>query len=191
MPNPHVTPERVAEEVRAALATTLRTDAAAIEMDNSIVNGLGATSIDFLDINFRLENVFGIQLATQLILDHVEEELGEGKAIDKDGKVTPPAAEMLKLYLGDLPGIEAGIYADEISTVITPAVVADGVVRVLDTLPETCTSCGASAWKSDDGAKVVCGAEGCGRDAVYPNGDELTKRWILDTEGEKHLFADA
>ena len=77
MPNPHVTRDRVDQEVRAALATTLRTDADAIEMDTSIVTGLGATSIDFLDINFRLENAFGVQLATQLLLDHVEEELGE------------------------------------------------------------------------------------------------------------------
>ena len=191
MTNPYVTRERVDQEVRSARGTTLRTDADAIEMDASIVNGLGATSIDFLDINFRLENVFGIQLATQLMLDHVEEELGEGKAIDRDGKVTPPAAAMLKLYLGDLPGLQAGMYADEISSAITPAVVADGVMRVLATLPEQCSYCAASAWKSDDEAELVCGADGCGKEAVYPDGDELTKRWIHDIEREKQLFANA
>lgn len=189
MANTHVTRDRIEQEVRAALATTLRTDAAAIDMDTSIVTGLGATSIDFLDINFRLENAFGVQLATQLLLDHVEEELGEGKAIDRDGKVTAPAAELLKLYLGDLPGLEAGMYADEISTAVTPGVVADGVVRVLDTLPEACTHCSATEWQCTDGAQVKCGA--CGKDAVYPNGDDLTKRWIHEVEGEKHLFANA
>lgn len=189
MANPLISNDRVAQEVREALATTLRQDAAGIEMNTSIVNGLSATSIDFLDINFRLENVFGIQLATQLLLDHVEEDLGEGKAIDRDGKVTAPAAEMLKMYLGDVPGIEAGMYADEVSTVVTPQVVADGVVRVLDTLPDACTFCQASEWKSDDGAKVACG--GCGKDAEYPNGDDLTKAWIADVQREKQLFADA
>jgi len=188
MANTLVPRDRIDQEVREALATTLRKDASAIDMDASIVSGLGATSIDFLDINFRLENAFGIQLATQLLLDHVEEDLGEGKAIDRDGKVTPPAAEMLKLYLGDLPGIEAGMYADEVSAVVTPGVVADGVVRVLDTLPATC-ACGASDWQCADGAKVTCGA--CGKDAAYPNGDDLTKRWIAEVEQEKHLFADA
>ncbi len=188
MANTYVTRERVHQEVRAALATTLRKDAAAIDMNTPIVGGLGATSIDFLDINFRLENTFGIQLATQLLLDHIEEDLGEGKAIDRDGKVTAPAAEMLRLYLGDVSGIEAGMYADEVSGVITPGVVADGVVRVLDTLPDAC-ACGASAWKSDDGAKVVCSS--CGKDAAYPDGDDLTKRWIAEIEQEKHLFADA
>ena len=188
MTNPLVSRERIEQEVRAALATTLRTDADAIDMNTSIVNGLHATSIDFLDINFRLENVFGIQMAQQLLLDHVEEELGEGKAIDRNNQVTPAAAELLKLHLGDLPGLAAGMYADEVAAVVTPTVVADGVGKILGMLPETC-ACGASDWKSEDDAKVACGA--CGKDASYPNGDELTKRWIQDIEKEKKLFAGA
>jgi len=189
MSNPHVTRERIDQEVRAALATTLRTDADGIAMDKSIINDLGATSIDFLDINFRLENVFGIQLATQLLLDHVEEELGEGKAIDRDNKITAAAAALLKIHLGDVPGVEAGMYADEIAATVTPATVADAVDKILEHLPEACPDCGASEWKCEDGAKVVCG--GCGKDAVYPDGDELTKRWIHDVEREKQLFASA
>ena len=187
MANPYVTRERVDQEVRAALATTLRTDADAIEMDTSIINGLHATSIDFLDINFRLEGVFGIQMASQLILDHAEEEFGEGKAIDRDNKITPAALAMLKMHLGELPGLEEGMYADEIPATVTPKVVADGVMGILEALPDACTHCGAAEWKSEDGAKVVCGA--CGKDAEYPDGDTLTKRWLNDIEREKQLFA--
>ena len=73
--------ERIEDEVRAALATTLRIEPDTVGMEKSIINDLGATSIDFLDINFRLEQVFGIQLASQLLLDHVEEVCGEGTAI--------------------------------------------------------------------------------------------------------------
>ena len=105
MPNPLVTRERVEQEVRNALATTLRTEADEIDMNTSIINGLHATSIDFLDINFRLESVFGIQLATQLLLDHAEEEFGEGKAIDRDNKITPAALTLLKTHLGELEGL--------------------------------------------------------------------------------------
>ena len=96
MANPHIQRATIEQEVREALATTLRQDAAAIDLESSIVNDLGATSIDFLDINFRLESAFGIRLATQLLLDHVEEELGEGKAIDADDKITEAAAALLK-----------------------------------------------------------------------------------------------
>ena len=84
MANPHIQRATIEDEVRAALDTTLRHDAEAIDLESSIVTDLGATSIDFLDINFRLESAFSIRLATQLLLDHVEEELGEGCAIDKD-----------------------------------------------------------------------------------------------------------
>jgi acyl carrier protein len=188
MTNPLVTRDRVEQEVRAALATTLRVDGDAIDMDQSIVEGLGATSIDFLDVNFRLESVFGIQMATQLLLDHVEEELGEGKAIDRENQVTPAAAELLKLHLGDVDGIKAGMYADEIASVVTPKVVVDGVMKILDTLPASCP-CGASDWQSEDATKVKCGA--CGKEAEYPDGDSLTRRWIHEIEQEKRLFAGA
>jgi acyl carrier protein len=186
MANPHVSHDRIEQEVRAALATTLRKDPETIGMDASIVSDLHGSSLDFLDVNFRLENTFGVRLAGQLLLDHVEEELGEGTAIDRDNRVTPAAAELLRLHLGDLPGLAAGMYADEVAAVVTPRVVVDGVERILDTLPDLCPSCG-SAWMSTDGAKVTCSA--CGGAASYPDGDELTKRWIHDVEREKQLFA--
>ncbi len=189
MANPLISRERVEQEVRSALATTLRTDADEIGMGGSIVNDLHATSIDFLDVNFRLENAFGIQLATQLLLDHVEEELGEGKAIDRDNKVTPAAAKLLQLHFGEVEGIESGMYADEVPTIVTPDIVVEGVMKILETLPDACTHCGASEWKTEDSAKVQCGS--CGKDAAYPNGDELTKRWIHDFERDKQLFANA
>ncbi|MDF1702235.1 MAG: phosphopantetheine-binding protein [Planctomycetota bacterium] len=186
MANPHVTRERIDQEVRAALATTLRIEADTIEMEQSIINDLGATSIDFLDINFRLEQVFGIQLASQLLLDHVEEELGEGTAIDRDNKITAGAAALLKEQFGPDAPIDAGMYADEIPAFVTAGSIATAVEKILDHLADACT-CGASEWKSEDGAKVVCGA--CGAEAVYPDGDELTKGWIHDVQREKQLFA--
>ena len=67
MANPYVTLETIEEEVKKALAATLRKEQSQVDLDSSIMNDLGATSIDFLDINFRLENTFGIQLATQLV----------------------------------------------------------------------------------------------------------------------------
>ncbi len=187
MPTSPVTRDRIEQEVRAALAATLRKDAATIDLDRPIVKALGATSIDFLDINFRLESAFGVQLATQLLLDHVEEELGEGVAIDRDGRVTEPAATLLRHYLGDQPGLAAGLEADAVPSFVTPRVLVDSVAGILSHLPETCTKCSArDAWRSDDGCKVVCGS--CRAPAVYPDGDALTKRWIHALQAEKGLF---
>ena len=45
-----------------------------------------------------------------------------------------------------------------------------------------CASCGASEWTVSEETKVVCG--GCGAEATYPDGDELTNNeervWGLD-----------
>jgi acyl carrier protein len=186
MSNPFVTDERIEEEVRGTLATTLRVEAAEIDLNASIVKALGATSIDFLDANFRLESTFGIQLATQLILDHVEEEFGEGTAIDDHDRITAAAAALLRTHLGDVPGLEAGLYAEEVPSLVTPMVLIKSVRGIVDHLPEKCTYCGATDWGSEDGAKVLCGA--CGKHAAYPDGDTLTKRWIHSFEDEQHLF---
>ena len=181
--------ERIEQEVRAALATTLRVDPQAIDVNASIMKSLNATSIDFLDINFRLETTFGVTLATQLLLDHVEEELGEGVAIDRDNRISAPAARLLQMNLGEVEGLQAGLYADEVPSLVTPSVLIKSLRGILDHLPDTCSACQASSWKSDDGCKVVCG--GCGADAQYPDGDELTKAWIRQVEDEHHLFASA
>lgn len=189
MANPHVQPAQVEREVRAALATTLKVDPEAIDLDASIVDALGATSIDFLDVNFRIETAFGIKLASQLVLDHVEEELGEGKAIDRNNQITAAAAELLRMHLGDQPDLKAGLYADEVARLVTPRTLIDAVLGITAHLPAACPACGAEAWQGADGLKVACGA--CGKDAAYPTGDELTRAWIRKVEQERRLFAGA
>ena len=186
MTNPFVERGTIEQEVRSALAATLRKDPAQIALDASIMKDLGATSIDFLDVNFRLEGAFGIQLATQLLLDHVEEELGEGSAVDAQDQITPAAAKLLQMHLGEQPGLEAGIFLEEVPSFVTPMVLVQSVQGIVDALPGACTRCGEAAWKSDDGRKVVCGA--CGTPAAYPDGDTLTKTWIHDFEREHRLF---
>lgn len=190
MPTSPVARQRIEDEVRAALAATLRCDPASIAFDRPIVKALGATSIDFLDINFRLESTFGVQLATQLLLDHVEEVLGDGKAIDRNNGITEPAAKLLAMHLGDLPGLQAGMDADEIPSLVTPNLLVQSVAGILGELPAACPACGASdEWKTADGVKVVCGA--CGKAATYPDGDTLTQAWIRRVQGEQGLFPGA
>jgi acyl carrier protein len=189
MANPFVTSARVEDEVKKALAKALRKDAAAIPLDASIVRDLGGSSLDFLDITFRLEQAFGIRLAHTVILDHVEETFGEGKAVTPGGELTPAAVALLKLRLGDDAGLSEGMFADEIPALLTGAHLAKNVEDVLAELPAACTHCKATAWTCADGAKVTCGA--CGKPAVYPDGDALTKRWLEQVQREKRLFAAA
>jgi acyl carrier protein len=188
MPNALVTEARIVEEVRKALAKSLRKpDPTTIAMDASIIDDLNGTSLDFLDMTFRLEQTFGIRLAHTSILDHIEETFGEGKAIDRSGCLTKDAVTVLRMRMGELEGLQAGMYADEIPKLVTPDTLANGVREITKRLPETCTHCGVASWTSPDGAKVKCGA--CGKDAGYPEGDALTKAWLTSIAKEKGLFA--
>lgn len=183
-----VTDDVVDLEVRRAIAKALRKDEKAVSLTSSIIEDLGGTSLDFLDITFRLEQAFGIKLPHNLLVDQIEELFGEGTAVDPSGKLTPAALEIVRLRLGEHPALAEGLFSDEVPALVTPGALAAGVKEILACLPAACTHCGAKAWKAD-GGKTLCGA--CGKPAAYPEGDALTRDWIRATAREKNLFAGA
>jgi len=186
MPQNIVTEEKVIEEIKKAVAETLSSDAGAIEPDNSLIKDLGAESLDFLDINYRLEQAFGIKMARHFILEHIEEMFGEGTAIDENGQLTEKAVQFLRARYGDaFPGFKANMDMDEVPSLFTIRTMAGGVMDILNTLPEKCAKCGNAAWKSDDGVKVTCGS--CGEPAAYMNGDDLIKEWLTRIQEEKKI----
>ena len=79
-----VTEEKVYEELKKAIVETLRVEEGSVTPESSLINDLGAESLDFLDINYRLEQSFGIKMARHFVLEHIEELFGEGSAIDEE-----------------------------------------------------------------------------------------------------------
>ena len=180
-----ITEEKVIEEVKKAVAETLSGDAGAIQPDNSLIKDLGAESLDFLDINYRIEQAFGIKMARHFILEHIEEMFGEGTAIDENGQLTEKAVQFLKARYGEaFPGFRANMDMDEVPSLFTIRTMAGGVMDILNTLPEKCPKCGGE-WKSDDGVKVFCGS--CSEPAAYTNGDDLIKEWLTRIQEEKKI----
>jgi len=169
--------ETVSSEIRKALVETLRVGPATIGPETSIVRDLGAESLDFLDLNYRLEQTFGIRMARHFFLEHMEEMFGEGSAIDENGRLTPRALAVLRARYPEatLPEHEDGIDMDEVPSLITVQAMTDTVMSILDTLPAGC-SCGASAWRAEDGTHVICGT--CRQPATFTNGDDLTRQWL-------------
>ncbi len=187
MKNELITDERILKELKKAIAETLRVDENVIRPQSSLVKDLDAESLDFLDINYRLEQAFGVKMARHFVLEHVEEMFGEGSAVDEDGLLTEKAVRLLKIRFGDrIEGLEAGMDMDDVPALITAGSMVDGIRDILDALPEKCTSCDAVARVSEDGVKVRCGT--CGEPAVYPNGDDLIKEWLRKTQEEQKIF---
>jgi acyl carrier protein len=182
-----ITEEKVMEELRKAIVETLRVEESEIKPGTSLINDLGAESLDFLDINYRLEQAFGIKMARHFVLEHIEEIYGEGAAIDENGQLTDKAVETLKKRFGDnVPDLKAGMDMDEVPAMVTVESIAKGVMDILDSLPENCPKCGNAGWQTDDGSHVKCGS--CGEPAAYANGDDLIKDWLAKVQEENKIF---
>jgi acyl carrier protein len=179
--------QKVFDEVKKAIVETLRVDENQIKPESSLIKDIGAESLDFLDINYRLEQTFGIKMARHFILEHVEEIFGEGAAIDESGQLTDKGVALLKLRFGDENAeFTEGMDMDLLPTLITVQLITRGVMDILDTLPDSCPNCGNSTWKTEDGAKITCGS--CGEFAPFTNGDDLIKQWLTATQEEKKIF---
>jgi len=178
---------RIQEVVRQATADTLRVKVEQVRPECSFVNDLGLESLDFLDINYRLEQAFGLKMARHFFLEHVEDMFGEGKAIDERGRLTDAAIRLIRIRYGEqsLPQLGDGLEMEQVPALITVQSIVDVVADILGTLPEKC-ACGASAWKSEDGTHIVCGA--CGARAPFTNGDELTRAWLTRVQAEHGIF---
>ena len=182
-----VTEQRVFDELKKAIVQTLGIDEQLIKPESSLVKDLGVESLDFLDINYRLEQTFRFKMARHFILEHIEEMFGEGSAIDEDAQLTEKAIEVLKVRYWSNPGdLKPGMDMDELPTLITMDSMVQGVMEILNTLPEKCPHCGQSSWTSDDGARIRCDA--CSKDATFTNGDDLIKEWLQKIQEENHIF---
>src|SRR5208337_428822 len=169
--------QRVLSEVTKALSEGIDINPLRIKPESSLINDLGAESLDFLDINYRLEQTFGIKMARRSVLDHMEELFGEESAIDSDGKLTCKAAEVLAIrYDGSGNKLDAGMDMDDLPAMVTVSSIVEGVMNLLDTLPEKCINCGAQSWNLHEETHIHCGS--CGEAATFTSGDDLTQIWL-------------
>ena len=183
-----ISEDRVIAEIMKIAAETLRAPAGKLGPDSSFVRDLGAESLDFLDLDYRLEQAFGIKMARHFFLEHVEEIFGEGAALDEDGRLTQNALTLLRTRYGEenLPDLSGGLDMDQVPPLITIRSMADAVLSILASLPERCPACKASQWKTDDGTHILCGA--CGEAAAFTNGDDLIRDWLRQVQDRTGLF---
>ena len=87
------TEEEIFQKVREALEDALGVDEDEVTPEATLVGDLGAESIDFLDIVFKLEKAFDIQIPREELWP--EDILTNSTYVD-DGKVTAEGLEELK-----------------------------------------------------------------------------------------------
>ena len=83
----------IVKGVKTIISQALRVDEGKIDLHSSLIKDLGAESIDFLDIVFRLEKVFKIKVPKGELFP---EKLLTNARFMQDGHITPAGIEELK-----------------------------------------------------------------------------------------------
>jgi len=102
-------PEIPKEEVLAVypivaktIADALGCDVDQVQLDVSLIEGLDAESIDFVDLVFRLERAFKLEIPRGKITENARGNLSE-EEFQQKGIVTDIGMQRLRLYLSEVP----------------------------------------------------------------------------------------
>jgi acyl carrier protein len=105
MTNIEISKEEIAAiypKVAETMADALGRDLEEIKPEASLIDDLGAESIDFLDIVFRLERAFKVKIPRGKIVEEARGELSESE-FEKGGVVSDAGFARLKLFLSEVP----------------------------------------------------------------------------------------
>jgi acyl carrier protein len=125
------TKEEVFNKVRTALVDALGVDEEEVTPTATMVGDLGAESIDFLDIVFRLEKSFGIEIPRSELFP---EDILTNSTYVQEGKVTPSGIEELKkrMPFADLTKFEANPVVQDFGNLLTVSDLCRFVERKVD-----------------------------------------------------------
>ena len=120
--------DEIFEKVKEVLEYALGADADEVTKDATLIGDLGAESIDFLDISFKLEQEFGIKIEQGELFP---ENLMQDETLVEDGALTDKGMEMLKERMPhvDLSAVEADRRVDQLSEVFTVSSLIDFIDR--------------------------------------------------------------
>jgi len=105
MTNINITKEEIAAvfpKVAEIMASALGCEVEEVKADSSLIEDLGAESIDFLDIVFRLERTFKVKIPRGKIVEAARGDLLAAQ-FEQGGTVTDAGLARLKSYLSEVP----------------------------------------------------------------------------------------
>lgn len=116
-----MTRDEIYQKVKEVLVDALGVDEEEVTLDAKLRDDLGAESIDFLDIVFRLEKAFGIKIPRG---EMFPEDVFTNPAFVKDGKVTAEGLAELKKRMPhvDLAALEKDPDVNNIRFTVTTVV---------------------------------------------------------------------
>jgi len=119
-------PTEIASRVRTIVASALDVPPDRVVRHASLINDLNAESIDFIDIVFRLESEFGIEIP--------QEEIWKGSIDATDDAAIQAGVERLKATIPEFrwESLPATITRTDLPALITVQTITDYVARRLE-----------------------------------------------------------
>jgi acyl carrier protein len=110
--------EEIFEKIKTCLVEALGVDDDEVTPEATLVGDLGAESIDFLDIVFRLEKTFNIKVPRGELFP---EDILTNSQYVKDGKVTPEGLAQLRqrMPFADLTNFETNPNVKDFGNMLT------------------------------------------------------------------------
>jgi acyl carrier protein len=105
MTNTHITKEEIMAvypKIAEIIAAALPCEIERVKPEASLIDDLGAQSIDFLDIVFRIERAFKVKLPRGKIIEEARGNLSAAE-FDQRGLVSEAGQERLKAFLSEVP----------------------------------------------------------------------------------------
>ncbi|HJU24465.1 MAG TPA: phosphopantetheine-binding protein [Casimicrobiaceae bacterium] len=117
-------------KVAETMADALGCDVDDIKPDVSLIEGLDAESIDFLDMVFRLERAFKVKIPRGKIVENARGDLPESE-FEQNGIVTEKGLAHLREYLSEVPAerFKTPMKVGDIPRLFTPTTFCKLVVR--------------------------------------------------------------
>jgi acyl carrier protein len=126
--------DEIYKKVQGVLVDALGSDEEDVTPNAIIKDDLGAESIDFLDISFRLEKAFNIKIPAG---EMMPENLASDPNMVKDGKLTPLGLEELKKRMphSDFTDFEKDPEIEKMSQLFTVNTIVNYIEGKLNTAP--------------------------------------------------------
>ena len=127
--------KEIYDKVADAIAEALDVEKEEATPDAILMDDLGAESIDFLDIIFRIENAFNVKIPRGgMQKDILESDGVKEEDLISAGALTALGIEKLKKYMPEInpDKITEGFKADDIPTLFTVQTFVNIVKKILD-----------------------------------------------------------
>ena len=168
--------EQVLERVRAAVAEVLRIPADQIKPNSLLGDELGAESLDFVDIQFRLETDCGVEFFHGSMVEKLSEVLAP-QQLEEQGLLTAFGAAVLRRRMPEVDParLAAGQPTAGIEALFTPQTWVRVIKELLTARPQVCPSCKSDRLKVGKPSVLLC--QSCRVEIRCPIGEECLEAW--------------